>query len=149
MKDGETILIRDIDYTLDYENNIDVGTATIKYCSTDESNYDVGTGEITFTIEPCTLFTPNVSLKSTSYRVTGEEIKPEVEVMANGYTLEKDVDYEITYKNNIDVGTNAEVIVKGKGNYTGTVTKTFKINPKGTSLKKLTKGKKQFIPLDV
>ena len=130
LKDGETILIRDVDYTLDYENNIDVGTATIKYCSTDESNYDVGTGEITFTIEPCTLFTPNVSLKITSYRVTGEEIKPEVEVMANGYTLEKDVDYEITYKNNIDVGTNAEVIVKGKGNYDGTAIVFFKIVPK-------------------
>ena len=57
--------------------------------------------------------------------------------------MKKGTDYTVSYKNNKKVGT-ATITVTGKGNYTGTVTKTFKINPKGTSLKKLTKGKKQF-----
>ena len=56
--------------------------------------------------------------------------------------LRNEIDYSISYKNNKNVGT-ATVIITGKGNYTGTVTKTFKINPKGTSLKKLTARKKQ------
>ena len=33
--------------------------------------------------------------------------------------------------------------ITGKGSFTGSVTKKFKINPKGTTLKSLTKGKKQ------
>ena len=130
MKDEETVLIKDVDYTLDYANNVDVGTATIKYNSVDESNYDVGTGEITFEIVPYTLFMTNISLESTSYRVTGEEIKPEITVIANGKTLEKDKDYELEYKNNIDVDTNSKVIVKGKGNYNGTAIAFFSIVPK-------------------
>lgn len=55
-----------------------------------------------------------------------------------------DGDYKITYSNNIKVGT-ATVEIVGLREFSGSkVTKTFKINPKGTSIKKLTKGKKSF-----
>ena len=64
-------------------------------------------------------------------------------VVIENKTLKNGIDYTILYKNNKNVGT-ATVVITGKGNYTGTVTKKFKINPKGTSLKKLTAGKKQF-----
>ena len=64
--------------------------------------------------------------------------------MKNGnVVLKNGKDYTVSYKSNKNVGT-ATVVITGKGNYTGTVTKTFKINPKGTSLKKLTAGSKQF-----
>ena len=76
-------------------------------------------------------------------KYTGKKLTPKVTVKYNNKILKKDVDYTLKYQNNKNVGT-ASVIITGKGNYTGTVTKTFKINPKGTSLKKLTKGKKQF-----
>ena len=50
-------------------------------------------------------------------------------------------DYTVSYKNNKKVGT-ATITIKGKGDYAGTVTKTFKINPVKTSVKKITAGKK-------
>ena len=46
------------------------------------------------------------------------------------------------YKNNKKVGTES-VVIRGKGNYFGTKTLTFKINPKATAIKALKKGKKQ------
>ncbi len=41
--------------------------------------------------------------------------------------------YKISYSNNVNVGT-AKVTITGTGRWSGSVTKTFKINPKGTSL---------------
>lgn len=57
--------------------------------------------------------------------------------------LRKGKDYTITYKNNVAVGT-ATMIIKGIGEYKGTITKTFKIFPLDTSIVSLKKGKKAF-----
>ncbi|MFT3950776.1 MAG: Ig-like domain-containing protein [Oscillospiraceae bacterium] len=62
--------------------------------------------------------------------VTGLAIKPTVNVMFNSCTkLIPDVDYTVAYTNNTGIGT-ATVTITGKGNYTGTLTKTFKIAAK-------------------
>ena len=74
---------------------------------------------------------------------TGKNITPAPTVKYNGKTLKKDADYTLSYKNNKYVGT-ATVTISGKGCYKGSIKKTFKIIPKGTSLKKLTAGKKAF-----
>ena len=60
---------------------------------------------------------------------TGSAITPEVEVKdtARNTVLTKNTDYTISYKNNVNAGT-ATITITGKGNYTGTVEKTFKIN---------------------
>ncbi|MBQ9015772.1 MAG: leucine-rich repeat domain-containing protein [Firmicutes bacterium] len=55
--------------------------------------------------------------------------------------LEEGVDYRLTYENNVNVG-RAVMIITGIGRYTGTVRKTFKINPKPTSLKSVRKAKR-------
>ena len=47
----------------------------------------------------------------------------------------------MSYKNNKNVG-KATLTIKGTGDYAGSITKTFKINPKGTSIVKLVKAKK-------
>ena len=47
---------------------------------------------------------------------TGEEIKPELEVSENGKRLEENVDYTVTYLNNINIGT-AKAIVYGMGEH--------------------------------
>ena len=61
---------------------------------------------------------------------------------SSGTTLTKDTHYTVTYaKGRKNVGTY-KVTVKGKGNYTGTKTLTFKINPPKTTVSKLTGGKK-------
>ncbi len=58
---------------------------------------------------------------------TGSEITPEIEVKTTeDVALTKDTDYEVTFSDNIQVGT-ATVTVTGKGAYTGTLTATFRI----------------------
>ena len=61
----------------------------------------------------------------------GKSIKPTVKVTGNGYRLTEGVDYTVKYSNNLnaDNGTNAKVIITGKGNYKGTKTIRFAIIP--------------------
>jgi len=47
---------------------------------------------------------------------TGFEIEPEISVTASGDTLNENIDFGVTYANNINVGT-ADVNVKGKGDF--------------------------------
>lgn len=73
---------------------------------------------------------------------TGKAISPAPKVVLNKYTLVRNTDYTITYKNNKAVGT-ATVTITGKGRYGGQLRKTFRINPKGTGLAGLTAGRKK------
>ncbi|MDY2679851.1 MAG: metallophosphoesterase [Lentihominibacter sp.] len=57
---------------------------------------------------------------------TGKAQTQNITVKLDGKTLTKGKDYTVTYKNNTRVGT-ATVVIKGIGNYKGTITKTFKI----------------------
>ncbi|WP_026511385.1 leucine-rich repeat protein [Butyrivibrio sp. LC3010] len=57
----------------------------------------------------------------------GREITPEVIVKDGEITLKKDEDYTVSYTDNIDAGTG-KVIITAKGNYSGSVTKSFDIN---------------------
>ena len=61
-------------------------------------------------------------------KVIGRPEIKEVQVqLKSGLTfLKNKVDYEVSYRNNVNVGT-AEAVITGIGNYTGTVTKTFQI----------------------
>lgn len=75
----------------------------------------------------------SVTLSKTTYVYNGQAKKPAVTVRAGSKTLTRNKDYTVTYKNNKNVGT-ASVIITGKGSYTGTISRTFKILPKGTSV---------------
>ena len=72
----------------------------------------------------------NISLATISVAnqyYTGKAVKPALAVKYNDITtLQNGYDYTVTYSNNVNVGT-AKITIKGIGNYTGTVTKTFKI----------------------
>lgn len=74
-----------------------------------------------------------VTLGEDSYTYNGKPREPEAIVQTELEYLEEDVDYIVSYKNNTNVGV-ASVIVTGLGKYTGQITRTFKIFPKGTSL---------------
>ena len=65
---------------------------------------------------------------------TGKALTPVPTVTIDGYELVKDVDVEISYQDNINAGT-AKVIITGIGNYTGTIEKTFTIQPAGQVIK--------------
>ncbi|MDC7287309.1 leucine-rich repeat domain-containing protein [Blautia schinkii] len=60
---------------------------------------------------------------------TGKNLTPSVTVKVGGKTLKNKTDYTLSYKNNKAIG-KATVTITGKGNYTGTVKKTFNIIPK-------------------
>ena len=57
---------------------------------------------------------------------TGKAITPKPTVKVGSTTLKLNTDYTLSYKNNVNAGT-ATVTVTGKGAYTGSVSKTFKI----------------------
>lgn len=65
---------------------------------------------------------------------TGKAKTQTLTVKLGSKTLAEGTDYTISYKNNKAIG-KATVTIKGKGKYTGTITKTFKICPKKTTLK--------------
>ena len=72
---------------------------------------------------------------------TGKSITQNPVVTVGESKLVKGADYTVSYKNNVNAGV-ATLTIKGAGSYTGTITKTFKINPKGTSISKVTGQKK-------
>lgn len=69
-----------------------------------------------------------ITVGKTTYTYNGKSKKPSVTVEMGGKKLKKGTDYTVKYVDNVKVGT-AKVIISGKGNYSGTITKTFTINP--------------------
>ncbi|MCI8365974.1 MAG: CAP domain-containing protein, partial [Eubacterium sp.] len=86
------------------------------------------TTQITLNVTGFTLTDANVVLPEETFVYSGNEITPEPTVTYNGTVLEKGKDYTISYKNNIEAGTEAAVIVTGTGNYSGEVIKNFTIS---------------------
>ena len=68
----------------------------------------------------------SVTLSTSTYAYDGKAKKPGVTVKLNGKTLKNGTDYTVSYLNNTKVGT-AKVTITGKGNYTGSVSKTYSI----------------------
>ena len=90
------------------------------------------------------LNTKTTTVKGLSNKVyNGKTMKPAVTVKYRNTVLSAGKDYTVSYKKNKSVGT-ASVSITGKGNYYGSVTKTFKILPKGTKIKSISRGKKTF-----
>ena len=111
------------DYTVKYSNNKSVGTATVTIIG--KGNY-TGTIQKQFKIKAVSISSATVSnIKDKSY--TGKEQTQDIVVSVNGKTLEKNKDYTVKYSNNKSVGT-ATITITGKGNYTGTIQKKFKIS---------------------
>lgn len=73
----------------------------------------------------------------TNYTYTGKAIKPTVTVKVGSKTLKNKTNYTVSYKNNTNVG-KGTITVKGKGSYSGSVSKSFYIEPKAVSSLKAT-----------
>lgn len=63
---------------------------------------------------------------------TGNAVTQKITVKHGNTTLVENTDYTVTYKNNVNIGT-ATVTITGKGDYSGTVEKTFRILPGKTA----------------
>lgn len=118
------------DYSLVYQNNTEAGTAKVTatgkngYASKATAEFEIKKAEIT-----------GAELKYSSLHYTGKALKQNstTKVISGNKVLTEGEDYTITYKNNVKVG-KATMTIKGKGRYTGTITKTFSIVPAKTTL---------------
>ena len=142
VKDGETTLTKDTDYTVDYYNNTEVGTAIAvvkgigNYRGAVTSNYTIkqvqmeGSDIVPTLSETEYVYDgnkkmPYVTVKDLDTILKGireDSIDSSVggEVSLNGY------DYTYKYENNKNAGT-ATVIITGVGRYTGTKEIPFNI----------------------
>lgn len=122
VKYGNATLKKNTDYTVAYSNNVNAGTGTITI--TGKGIYG-GSVKKTFTIKKLGISATAVS--GTGNKVyTGSVIKPVPAVKVGGRTLKNGTDFTVSYKNNTEPGT-ATLSVTGKGNYSGSISKTFKI----------------------
>ncbi len=131
--DGKT-LVNETDYKIAYSSNINAGTAVVKVVGIND--YE-GTVKKTFKINPKKI-TPAVALSKIAYTWDGKAKKPSVTVKDGTAVLTKDTDYTVTYASGRKNVGLYKVTVKLKGNYSGSKSVTFKINPAGTAISSLT-----------
>lgn len=139
-KDGKTQLMSGSDYRLVYENTVNKGTATVTVIG--NGNY-TGTKKLAYKVVAKPLEESMVSVEQPSasslvvapekaeYTYTGKPIKPALNVTdeaAGDTALVLNKDYTVSYSKNKAVG-EAQIMVKGKGNYSGTVKVPFTIKP--------------------
>lgn len=123
----ETTLVEGTDYTVTYSNNNapGAGTVTVK----GKGNF-AGSIQKSFSINEAgktAIGAAAVTLEKDVYLETGAAIEPVVtSVVLGEKALTKDTDYTVSYINNEVPGT-AEVVIAGKGDYTGSVKKAFTI----------------------
>ena len=100
-----------------------------------KGNYS-GSKTLTYTINPIKSSTCSLKLSSTSYTYNGKTKTPSVTVKnAGGTTLKKGTHYTVTYASGRKNVGKYKVTIKFKGNYGGTETLYFTINPAKTSIK--------------
>ena len=152
--DGK-VLTKSVDFIVTYRGSVGAKTGTLiitgkgDYTGVIEKPVNVVYKD-TNTEQPKDISGYTVGIGGDTFTYTGSEIKPKVQVSSETETLKEGTDYTVSYKNNIEVGT-ATAVVKGKGNYTGTLTITFKIVKKSQddgNKDKISVGKCDFIVMD-
>lgn len=115
-------LVKGTDYTVRYTDHTEIGTA--QAVLTGIGKY-AGTKKVTFRITGISLKGAAVSgIGNRAYNGNFQEHS--LTVAQNGRTLTAGTDYDVVYADNRDVG-KASVTIKGKGAYTGSIKKTFRI----------------------
>lgn len=124
------------DYTISYAKNINKGTATMTFAGAKERGFS-GSFKKNFRISAAVITKENLedgwNTITAEYSKTGAEPAAKIVLTnADGKRLQNGKDYTLSYKNNKRVaGANDEnaptIIVKGKGNYQGTISIPFTI----------------------
>ena len=87
----------------------------------------------------------NIKLNKTAYTYNGKVQRPGATVKdSKGKTLKNGTDYKISYPKGMKNVGKYTVKVTLKGNYSGSKSMTYNINPKGTSVSKVKAAKKGF-----
>ena len=122
VKDGEKLLVKDVDYTLECEDNITAGEASVRIIG--KNNY-ADTVTKTFKIIPKSVKSVTINAIS-DFTYENKAHEPLPVVQDDTTTLVKDVDYRVLYENNTNAGT-AKVVITGLGNYSETKSAEFTI----------------------
>ena len=134
--DGSALTLN-TDYTVSYGANVNAATDGGSATVTGTGNY---TGSVTknFTISPKSISSMTLTLSQTATTYTGSAITASVSSLKDGtYTLSSSTDYTVA-SGSVTSATNAAssasaavtnntITVNGKGNYTGSVSKTWSI----------------------
>lgn len=122
---GKT-LTEDIDYILTYDNNTDAGKG--KVIIRGIGSYS-GIKKVPFNIKGTDIKSTTIECGKVTY--TGKPVVPEISIKdtLSGRTLSEGTDYIVISSNNISAGKSAKLFIKGKGPYSGSVTKKFTISP--------------------
>ena len=134
-------------YTVTYTNSkgqkdtcVNAGVKTVTV--TGKGNYK-GTLTGKFTIKRKEITAASVSLSATAYVYNGKNRTPsttvKIKLGSETVTLKKDTHYTVTYSSNRSSIGAKTVVIKGKGNYQGTIKKTYKVVPERAAGVKITK----------
>ena len=116
------VLTENIDYIVEYSNNINVGEAQALVKGI--GNY---TGEQTISFKITAKDIGNLEFVDIeNQKCTGKAIEPDIVIKDGDKKLVLGEDYQVYYDNNVNIGT-ASVKVIGQGNYQGTVRLSFEI----------------------
>lgn len=124
VKYNGSTLTQGTDYKVNYIKNVLAGTAYAMV--TGKGKYS-NTQLVPFTISKANIAEVATVADIADVTYSGKLKIPSVKVKQSGTTLTKNTDYTVSYSNNRNAGT-ATVKITGKRNYSGTITKTFKIN---------------------
>ena len=97
---------------------------------------DATTNTTTDTNTKKSITTLKNKINTSIHSYTGENRTPSVQLWDGSKKLVQNTDYTVTYKNNKNPG-KAQIIVKGIGDYTGTINQTFYIAPRKAKIKKV------------
>jgi len=133
----EITLIKDVDFTLEYFDNINVQyenglPAKLAYVNIKFIHSFDGTATLYFKINPVSINDYTVEGLEESYLYVEQGVQPTFTLKNTDGVVVNKVDnaitnYEVYYSNNTFVNDNATMEIKGVGNYTGSIVKTFKI----------------------
>ena len=124
------------------EGGFSVDGTTVRYDSEEDETVSCD-NTVVLTPQPATSHVAACTIAIEDQVYTGKALKPDLTVKYGDTVLTKGTDYTVSWKNNKKVGI-ATVTVKGKGDYKGKATATFKIVPKATAISKLTAKAKGF-----
>ena len=130
-------------YTLSVPKETNAGTYTVWYkaqADADGNYKDSPAVCVEVTIEPKPVTNPVIELSSETFDYDGMPKKPDV-VVKDGNVVIPASEYDVSYSNNIEIGTNATVTITAKtgGNYVVNGSKTFTIKAGTVSLEEIPK----------
>lgn len=124
-------LTENVDYTVSYINNHKAGTAAVVFTGIGKYNKEL---KKKYKITKAVLTESQQEVFTVPYEKGGA--KPEPVVSVNGIVLKKGTDYTVKYSNNKAVNDGSDssklptILITGKGNYQGTISRNFRIEAK-------------------